>query len=170
VAALRAAIRGEREPSLRVPLVSTGIYSGPIDVTVEVLDARPEATAPGWEDVLELSLMFTEGQARFNRPGGFEQKDVGTIVADEKGSYRARLHASGRDSAFDAVVEFPVEQHLVQFWKEPPSPVSVLSSDSGVGKSLPRFVEMWQRTPTTASSTEPRPFTGQMWTAERSEL
>lgn len=120
VAALRASMRGEKqETPLRAPLLSTGIYAGPIGLTVEVLDARPEAGAPGWEDVLELSLMFTEGRAFFSRPGAFESKDVGTIVADEKGSYRARLHASGRDTAFDAVMKSPVERHLVQFSGRP---------------------------------------------------
>ncbi|MEX2510380.1 MAG: hypothetical protein WD405_10480 [Homoserinimonas sp.] len=148
VAALQAAMRGEmQESALIVPLVSTGVYSGPIDLTVEVLDARPESTAPEWEDIHELSLMLPEGRAYFNRSASFERKDVGTIMADEKGSYRARLYASGRDAAYDGVVESPVEQHLVQFWKEPPAPVSVLSSHSQSGKSLPRFIEMWQELP-----------------------
>lgn len=145
VAALQAAMRGEmQESALIVPLVFTGVYSGPIDLTVEVLDARPEVTAPEWEDIHELSLMLPEGRACFNRSASFERKDVGTIMGDEKGSYRARLHASGRDAAYDEVVESPFERHLVQFWKEPPSPVSVLSSQSQRGKSLPRFIEMWQ--------------------------
>lgn len=64
-------------------------------------------------------MRVTEGRAFFSRPGAFESKDVGTIVADEKGSYRARLHASGRDTAFDAVVKSPVERHLVQFSGRP---------------------------------------------------
>ncbi|WP_166878047.1 hypothetical protein [Salinibacterium sp. ZJ450] len=160
IAALQAAMRGEmRESALIVPLVSTGVYSGPIDLTVEVLDARPEATAPEWEDIHELSLMLPEGRAYFNRSASFERKDVGSIMGDEQGSHRARLHASGRDAAYDEVVDSPVERHLVQFWKEPPSPVSVLSSNSQRGKSLPRFIEMWQGPPTAASPAEPRPVT-----------
>ncbi|MHA6668842.1 hypothetical protein ACX3O0_08220 [Homoserinimonas sp. A447] len=148
VAALQAAMRGEmKESALIVPLVFTGVYSGPIDLTVEVLDARPDAPAPEWEDIHELSLMLPEGQAYFNRPESFERKDVGTITGHEKGSYRARLHASGRDAAYDGVVESPVERHLVQFWKEPPTPLSVLSSRSQSGKSRPRFIEMWQELP-----------------------
>ena len=71
-------------------------------------------------------------------------KDIGIITGNERGSYRARLHATGRDTAFDLVVESPVERHLVQFWKEPPSPVAVLSSKSEQGKSLPGFIKMWQ--------------------------
>lgn len=166
VAALQAAIQGERQESgLTVPLVSTGVYAGPIDLTVEVLDARPDATSPEWEDIHELSLMIPEGQVYFDRPESFERKDVGAIVGDEKGSYRARLHASGRDAAYDGVVESPAERHLVQFWKEPPSPVSVLSSRSQVGKSLPRFVQMWQTDSIELRPIEPRPIPRESQTA-----
>ncbi|MBT2514616.1 hypothetical protein [Arthrobacter sp. ISL-30] len=136
VAALQASMRGERqEIPLRVPLVSTGVHSGPVDLTVEILGARPEVPASGWEDIHEVSLMFPEGRAYFNEPTGWEMKIIGTVMGDEKGSYRARLHATGRDTAFDEVVESPVERHLVQFWKEPPSPVSVLSSASERAKT-----------------------------------
>lgn len=158
VAALQAAIRGDRQDSsLMVPLVFTGIYAGPIDLTVEALDARPETTAPGWEDIHELSLMLPEGRAYFSDLADFEEKDVGTIRGDEKGSYRARLHATGRDAAYDAVVESIFERHLVQFWKEPPSPVSVLSSESKQGRTLPRFIEMWQAPPAATHRTESLP-------------
>ncbi|MBT2551584.1 hypothetical protein [Arthrobacter sp. ISL-5] len=126
VAALQASMRGERQDlPLRIPLVTTGVYSGPVDLTVEILGARPEVPTSGWEDIREVSLMFPEGRAYFNEPTGWEMKDIGTVTGDEKGSYRARLHATGRDTAFDEVVESPVERHLVQFWKEPPSPVFV---------------------------------------------
>jgi hypothetical protein len=133
-----------QETPLTVPLVSTGVHSGPIDLTVEILDARPEAISPGWEDIHEVSLMLPGGRAFFNEPTGWEMKDIGTITGNARGSYRARLHATGRDTAFDLVVESPVERHLVQLWKEPPSPVSVLSSKSEHGKSLPSFIKMWQ--------------------------
>ncbi|RAX47541.1 hypothetical protein DQ354_00755 [Arthrobacter sp. AQ5-06] len=105
--------------------------------------------------------MFPEGRAYFNTPTGWEMKDVGTITGNEKGSYRARLHATGRDTAFDEVVESPVERHLVQFWKEPPSPVSVLSSASERGKGLPRFIKMWQGPPTATAHAERRPISSE---------
>jgi hypothetical protein len=131
VAALQAAVmRGERQGTpFMVPLVSTGVHSGPVDLTVEVLGTRPEATPPDWEDIHEVSLMLPVGRAYFNTPTGWEMKDIGTNTGDEKGSHRARLHATGRDVAFDLVMESPAERHLVQFWKEPPSPVSILSSE-----------------------------------------
>ncbi|TLM80820.1 hypothetical protein [Pseudarthrobacter sp. NamE5] len=154
VTALQASMRGERqETPLRVPLVSTGVHSGPIDLTVEVLEARPETSSPDWEDIHEVSLMLPGGRAFFSEPTGWEIKDIGTITGNDRGSYRARLHATGRDTAFDLVVESPVERHLVQFWKEPPSPVSVLSSKSEQGNSLPGFIKMWQgQEPPTATA------------------
>ena len=62
----------------------------------------------------------------------------------EAGSYRARLHAVGRDLDYDIVVEESQERHLVQFWRAPPANTIVLANASSVGKSLPRFVAMWQ--------------------------
>ncbi|MBT2513275.1 hypothetical protein [Arthrobacter sp. ISL-30] len=79
------------------------------------MEARPEATSPGWEDIHEVSLVLPAGRAYFNTPAGWEMKEVGTITGDERGSYRARLHATGRDTAFDLVVDAPTEQHLIQF-------------------------------------------------------
>ena len=149
--------RGERqETPLMVPLVSTGVHSGPIDLTVEILDARPEASSPGWEDIHEVSLMLPEGRVFFNAPTGWEMKDIGIITGNDRGSYRARLHATGRDTAFDLVVESPVERHLVQLWKEPPSPMAVLSSESEDGKSLPGFIKMWQGPPTATAHAGPQ--------------
>ncbi|MET3175958.1 UNVERIFIED_ORG: hypothetical protein ABIB52_003831 [Arthrobacter sp. UYCu721] len=157
VAALQASMRGKsQEAPLRVPLVSTGMHSGPVDLTVEVLRARPESTSPDWEDIHEVSLMLPGGRAFFSEPTGWEMKDIGTITANDRGSYRARLHATGRDTAFDLVVESPVERHLVQLWKEPPSPVAVLSSKSEQGKSLPSFIKMWQGPPTATAHAGPQ--------------
>jgi hypothetical protein len=157
VAALQASMRGQsQETPLRVPLVSTGVHSGPIDLTVEVLGARPEASSPGWEDIHEVSLMLPGGRAFFSEPTGWEMKDIGTITGNDGGSYRARLHATGRDTAFDLVVESPLERHLVQLWKEPPSPAPVLSSKSFQGKSLPNFIKMWQGPPTATAHAGPQ--------------
>lgn len=139
-----------------VPLIYVGVASGPVHLAVEVFDARPEVASTGWEDIHEVSVTFPEGRACFNEPAGWDRKDVGTIEGHEKGSYRVRLHATGRDTAFDHVVESPVERHLVQFWKEPSSPVSVLSSRSEQGKSLPLFIKMWQGPPGATASHEPQ--------------
>ncbi|TNB74197.1 hypothetical protein FHJ30_05740 [Arthrobacter sp. BB-1] len=156
-AALQAAMRGERqETPLMVPLISTGVESGPIHLSVEVMESRPEAISPGWEDIHEVSLMLPAGRAYFNTPAGRGMKELGAIMADERGSYRARLHAIGRDTAFDLVVEAPVEQHMIQFWKESSSPPSVISSALERGKSLPRFIKMWQGTPMATAQAEPR--------------
>ena len=144
VAALQAAIRREGAGSLRLPLIYTGVHSGPIALTVEVLEEHPGAAAPDWEDVHEVSLTLPAGRAFFNTPMASAAQDVGSIANEEKGSYRVRLHASGRDAAFDLVVDAPTEQHLVQLWKEPASAATVISSRSERGTGLLEFIGLWQ--------------------------
>jgi hypothetical protein len=144
IEALKAAQSGKTPPTLRVPLVFTGIYGGPIHLTIEVLDHEPDTVAPGWEDVADVSLVIPEGKVHFNGPTGSDSHEVGFMSAAEAGSYRARLHAVGRDLDYDVVVEESKERHLVQFWKAPFANTIVLANASSVSKSLPRFVAMWQ--------------------------
>lgn len=133
----------ESEEALRVPLIYTGVRAGPIQLRVEFLESRVEVAAFEWEDVLELSLAIPAGHAYFCESGGSDRKEVGAIPATAEGVYRARLHAIGRDRAFDAQVKSPRERHLVQFWKEPPSPVLVLASGSERGIGAARVLKMW---------------------------
>jgi hypothetical protein len=144
IEALKAARRGDIPPTFTVPLVFTGICGGPIHLTIEVLDREPDTVTPGWEDVADVSLVIPEGKVYFNQPTGADAHEIGFMLAAEAGSYRARLHAVGRDLDYDVVVEESKERHLVQFWKAPPANTIVLANASSVGKSLPRFVAMWQ--------------------------
>ena len=91
-----------------------------------------------------MSLVIPEGKVYFNQPTGADTHEVGFMLAAEAGSYRARLHAVGRDLDYDIVVEESKERHLVQFWRAPHANTIVLANASSVGKSLPRFVAMWQ--------------------------
>jgi hypothetical protein len=54
------------------------------------------------------------------------------------------IHA-GRDTDYDNVVDESKERHLVQLWKARPADTTALANASAAGKSLPRFVAMWQR-------------------------
>ncbi|MBD1540546.1 hypothetical protein HC749_20585 [Arthrobacter sp. S13_S34] len=145
IQALQAARRGEIPPPFRVPLVYTGIYAGPIHLRVDVLDREPDTVDPGWEDVAEASLVLPEGKAYFNQPTGSDTHELGSLSSTEADSYRARLHAVGRDTDYDNVVNESKERHLVQLWKAPPKDTTVLANASAAGKSLPRFMAMWQR-------------------------
>ncbi|WP_457963688.1 hypothetical protein M1E17_20010 [Arthrobacter sp. D1-29] len=136
-------VQPENGETLRVPLVYTGVRSGPIQLRVEFLQSRVEAEVFDWEDVLELSLALPAGRVYFCESGGADRQEVGTIPDKEEGIYRARLHAMGRDRAFDAPVKSPRERHLVQLWKEPPSPMSVLASGSEHAVGAARLAKMW---------------------------
>ncbi|MFJ4285449.1 hypothetical protein ACIPY0_07360 [Paenarthrobacter nicotinovorans] len=140
-----------------MPLVFTGVHSGPVELAIENLQERPKRASPSWEDVHEVSLTLPEGRAYFNTPTDWEMKDVGNVAGDEKGSYRARIHTTGRDAAFDLVVDAPSERHLVQLWKEPASPPRVISTRSEHGKNTLDFIRLWQTTETATAQTEPTP-------------
>ncbi|MDQ0732508.1 hypothetical protein QFZ57_003302 [Arthrobacter sp. B1I2] len=159
--ALQAPMRAEGPKPLRLPLVLTGVHSGPIEPTVEVLKERPEAASLGWEDIHEVSLTLPAGQAYFNTPMDWKTQVVGSIAGDEKGIYRARLHANGQDATVDPVVEAPTEQHLIQFWKEndisanchliatrtgqkPPAVHEVPTDDAGISLASPRTIASWK--------------------------
>ncbi|UZX04652.1 hypothetical protein F8G81_20155 [Arthrobacter sp. CDRTa11] len=138
-------VQQENGETLRVPLVYTGVRAGPIHLRVEFLESREEADVFDWEDLLELSLALPAGRAYFGESGGADRHEVGTIPAGEEGAYRARLHAMGRDRAFDAPVKSPRERHLVQLWKEPQSPVAVLASGSEHAVGAARLAKMWHQ-------------------------
>ncbi|WP_141688787.1 hypothetical protein [Pseudarthrobacter enclensis] len=157
IASLQAAMRGEGSEPLRVPLVYTGVHTGPVELAIEVLQERPDAASPIWEDVHEVSLTLPEGRTYFNTPTEWEMKDVGNLVGDEKGSYRARIQAVGRDAASDLVVYAPTERHLIQLWKESASPPRVISTKSVHGKSILKLIRLWQATGTATAQTEPAP-------------
>jgi hypothetical protein len=93
---------------------------------------------PGWEDVAEASLVLPEGNV-------YRHARTRIPVLAEAGSYRARLHAAGRDTDYDDVVDESKERHLVQLWKALPAATTALANASAAGKSLPRFMAMWQR-------------------------
>jgi hypothetical protein len=142
---LQTARRGGIPPPFRVPLVYTGIYAGPIHLTVQVLDREPDTVAPGSEDVAEVSLVLPEGYVYFSQPTGSDTHELGSLSSAEAGSCRARLHAAGRDTDYDNVVDESKERHLVQLWKALPADTTALANASAAGKRLPRFVAMWQR-------------------------
>jgi hypothetical protein len=76
----------------------------------------------------EVSLVLPEGRPSFNEPGG-------SVSAADAGSYRARIHAVGRDRDYDIAVDVS--------WKAQPSPMGVFILGSAVGKTWPGPMTMW---------------------------
>ncbi|WP_269936517.1 hypothetical protein [Arthrobacter sp. HY1533] len=111
--------------------VQTGIYSGVVDVTVEVCSVGPEDLASGWEDIEEYPLRAEQGEIVV---AGFESLPIVVGVLDNGPmDYRVRVHAVGRDADFDLAVEESSERYLVYMWPERPRSKKRLRAGSRAG-------------------------------------
>lgn len=133
VAALQASRAGGAQQPFRTALFHTGINSGPVTMTVDVLGARPEPVLEGWEDVHEVSTTLPAGRVAAGGPME-ELTALGEIGTDESGDYRIRVSAVGRDAAPDLVSSTAVEDYLVQIWPEAVLAPRVLSSTAQQGQ------------------------------------
>ncbi|GLY96156.1 hypothetical protein [Actinoplanes sp. NBRC 103695] len=97
-------------------VVYVGASSGAVTVTVEPRYNPPEAVElDEWEEVAEADVDVPNGQLGV-RAIMAESPDLPLLSAHGPGLYRARVHARGRDIAFDVVAFEAVEDYLLQAW------------------------------------------------------
>ena len=121
------------EPRESETYVTTGIASGNVRIWSEPLASRPSVVADGWEDVAEVSLAVRSGPLRVMGIGGTTGPEV-RLDAHGPGDYRLRIHANGRDTAYDAARLDAVEDYLILAWPEQPSPPTALRTTSHTGE------------------------------------
>lgn len=110
--------------------VCTGVYGGPVEVEFRLHDAKPAEDDSGeWEDIAEASIALTPGPVTLgsdtDRP-----VQLGSIDQSEPSQFRVRIHASGRDAAWDEMVESVTERYLILCWPESIRPAEVVKSGS----------------------------------------
>lgn len=101
-------------PGLAVVLV--GASSGVVNATVQVYRhplAKPDTT--GWDEVVDHSLESVTGQMRVAAMMD-DPPDLPMLTPFGPGRYRVRVHARGRDRAYDGVAFEPLEDYLLQIW------------------------------------------------------
>ena len=111
VAALQASRAGGAQQPFRTTLFHTGINSGPVTMTVDVLGARPESVLEGWEDVHEVSANLPAGRVAAGGPME-ELTALGEMGEDESRDYRIQVSAVGRD----ALPTWSLRQLLKTIW------------------------------------------------------
>ncbi|WP_258348865.1 hypothetical protein [Saccharopolyspora gregorii] len=117
------------EPGLLA--LCTGIHTGSIALAVELWDGAPPHE-PGWEDVVEVPLRVSPGELRVGLLLEEPPPELRAPLPIGGPRCRARVHATGRDVAYDGVAFEPVEEHLVQLWEtEVEDPIRVLRATSG---------------------------------------
>ncbi|MGZ3144793.1 hypothetical protein ACVDFE_22920 [Lentzea chajnantorensis] len=96
--------------------INAGIHTGPVELVVERHTDPPEPDLDAWEDVVEVSLDAPAGALRVSAlmddiPGQLRTPATA-------GRYRARVHATGRDSAVDESSLNILEHYLIQLWPD----------------------------------------------------
>ncbi|MFF0205930.1 hypothetical protein [Streptomyces sp. NPDC005017] len=95
--------------------VLTGIHSGNVDVTIELHPQQPDPAA-GWEEIAEISCHSPSGEMLVT-PLMDDPADLPSLAHQGPGTYRLRLHATGRDRNTDGTsVHGVVESYLIQSW------------------------------------------------------
>jgi hypothetical protein len=126
------------EPGVHA-VVMTGTDTGPIALTVELLDAPPGAVdTESWAEVVDFSPAFEDGDlvvSTVNDTGDEEFPDFSDLPP---GPYRVRLHARGRDQANEDVMveDEPIEEHLLQVWPAPSAPSEVHKVTDAYGAEI----------------------------------
>lgn len=118
---------GPEISELVVPLISggvavmCGISAGPVQVRAEAAATEPPLDAGTWEEVAEASFDAPVGQVRVTPL--FEDPVQGLpVLTSGPGTYRVRVHATGRNEARNRVVGSTTESYLVQVWPAAPRP------------------------------------------------
>ncbi|WP_344939494.1 hypothetical protein [Actinomadura miaoliensis] len=106
-------------------VIYTGIATGAVAVSVELRRQAPPPGAPSWdewEEVAEVTVEAPVGQLRVYALME-DPPDLPPLTIAGPGTYRVRVHARGRDIAYDlSLVDEIVEDYLIQVWPGPPGP------------------------------------------------
>jgi hypothetical protein len=125
-------------------VVMTGIEDGDLPVTVEILEAEPPQDLADWDEVVEVSLIFTGDTLALSTVPDVDSPTKLTLPAtqEQTQSYRVRVHARGRDEGAEAGMVFAdegdvlVEDHRVSLWPAPPAPEARLKLTDEVGADI----------------------------------
>ncbi|MER7768714.1 hypothetical protein [Kitasatospora sp. NPDC096140] len=106
--------------------ILTGTAFGNIALTYEPCPTEPALHLDGWDDVVEVGMVFATTRAGF-AGHGFQDDPITTLPplsAAGPGSYRVRVHVRGRNEGLDLEDNYgdPVEFYLVQAWPAPVAP------------------------------------------------
>jgi hypothetical protein len=127
---------------LEWPELVPGVWAGPIGVTVESLQGRPDAIDSSWEDIAEFSAIVEDGPLVLCSMWETPAPDWPRLDGFGPGAYRVRVHARGRDISYDGVVSEPSEEYLFVSWLEEATPATPIALGSRTGKSWVRSEEI----------------------------
>uniref|UniRef100_UPI003F497335 hypothetical protein n=1 Tax=Saccharothrix espanaensis TaxID=103731 RepID=UPI003F497335 len=119
-----------------VAVVLTGIHTGPVDVEVDLHDHAPPLYTEPWDNVVEVSLTAPRGAVVAGGIMSRGTEGLPVLTHAGPGTYRLRVHVTGRDRAVDLSPVEPVESYRLTLWPAPPAGDVVHKSTDEYGTDL----------------------------------
>lgn len=118
-------------------VVLTGVATGWVTVTLEVLDTEPGSIElDGWDEVSEVSIELEEGDLLVHDLGSDPPTEFFELGHIGPGTYRLRVCARGRDTAPGSRANTPVEFYQLAIWPAPESPETVYKQTDAFGHEV----------------------------------
>ncbi|WP_052372676.1 hypothetical protein [Amycolatopsis taiwanensis] len=117
-------------------VVLTGINTGRVNVTVELLDSAPGSVDfDDWDEVVEVSVDSEDGELI---ACGLEDSPLEFPFLSHAGAgpYRLRVHARGRDTAPHLNRYDPVEDYKISVWPAPEATETVYKQSDKYGQQV----------------------------------
>ncbi|MEU8852204.1 hypothetical protein AB0C70_39650 [Streptomyces sp. NPDC048564] len=113
-------------------LVRTGIRTGSVSVCVQAQQdpATEMDTSRPWEEVVEASVAAPRDHLELQSLDFGPPDPNGPLTGRGSTHYRVRVHARGREAAWDKTAETPTEEYLLLVWPSEPSPTQTLRTSS----------------------------------------
>ncbi|GAA2102822.1 hypothetical protein [Actinomadura alba] len=122
-------------------VIYTGIADGNVAVEVQVHQQEPPPGVPPleeWEDIAEVTVQAPTGQLMVCALMD-DGPSLPPVTASGAGAYRVRVHARGRDIAYDAaLLDEIVEDYLIQVWPAPSASEVIHKQTDACGAGLRR--------------------------------
>lgn len=123
----------------RGALIATGIHTGYVHVQA-VAELRPPEPAPRdgrWEEIVEVTVQAPQGNLKIESLEKGPATALPRLSVPGVATYRVRIHARGRETAFDQVRNEPVEDYLVQAWPtDTDQPTVIIRSSNRIEREL----------------------------------
>lgn len=113
-------------------LVRTGIHTGDVRVCVQAQQepATEIDTSRPWEEVVEASVAAPRDHLQLESLDFGPPDPNGPLTGRGSTHYRVRVHARGRETAWDKTAETPTEEYLLFMWPSEPAPTQTLRSST----------------------------------------
>lgn len=141
-------------------LIRTGVHSGQVHLTVDILDQEPDSIAftagsQPWDEIIEVSVSAPSGELRIGDLDYLGSKDYPVLSPGGPGSYRVRVQAVGRDYNPDESVPQSRERYLISVWPAPSAREWIVRATDKSGAEMRKYAAEF--TPPDPAHTSPEP-------------